>query len=197
VTAGDVVTVSAPTASPVRHFGAGVLAGLSALLLAWILLIPPFGGTDEFDHAYRAAAVARGQWFATPSDATRGTGAWLEVPRDIVDAARPECQVRSYTTAADCVGTAHGDTVRIASGAGRYQPVFYAVVKGDLPGVPGDPLQHVGMITQAKPFDPANPGLPPPGGFTAEQKEAIRQYNLQKAQQRRTTPTRTPTRATS
>jgi hypothetical protein len=33
-----------------------------------------------------------------------------------------------YTTENDCVGTAQGDKVRIASGAGRYNPVFYAVV---------------------------------------------------------------------
>jgi hypothetical protein len=117
------VRVSRPPGSP-----SAMLAGLAVLLVSWILLVPPFGGTDEFDHAYRAAATARGQWAPTPSDATRGTGAWVEVPRDIVDAARPECQARVYTTAADCVGTMHGDTVRIASGAGRYHPLFYAVV---------------------------------------------------------------------
>ena len=64
----------------------------------------------------------------TPSDATRGTGAWLQVPGDIVDAARPQCQARVYTTASDCVGTREGDAVRIASGAGRYHPLYYAVV---------------------------------------------------------------------
>lgn len=103
--------------------------GLGALLLAWMLVLPPFGGSDEFDHAYRAAAAARGQWLVTPAAATRGTGAWLDVPADIVDAARPECQARIYTTPDDCVGTPAGaDTVRIASGAGRYHPLFYAVV---------------------------------------------------------------------
>ena len=40
--------------------------------------MPPFAGIDEFDHAYRAAAAARGQWAIDPVDATRGTGAWLE-----------------------------------------------------------------------------------------------------------------------
>jgi hypothetical protein len=98
------------------------------LLLSWILVVPPFGGTDEFDHAYRAAATARGQWLVTPSDATRGTGAWLRVPGDVVRAARPECQARVYTTAVDCVGTPQGSDVRIASAAGRYHPLFYAVV---------------------------------------------------------------------
>jgi hypothetical protein len=105
-----------------------VVIGFATLLVAWILVMPPFDGSDEFDHAYRAAAAARGEWLVTPTDATAGTGAWLEVPRDIVDAAGPECRARSYTTSADCVGTAHGDTVRIASGAGRYHPLFYAAV---------------------------------------------------------------------
>lgn len=127
------MTVSDVAASPVRVGRTSgspypLLTGLAVLLLSWILLVPPFGGTDEFDHAYRAAATAHGQWIPTPSDATRGTGAWLQVPHDIVDAARPECQARVYTTTSDCVGTAHGDTVRIASGAGRYHPLFYAVV---------------------------------------------------------------------
>ena len=54
-------------------------------------------GSDEFDHAYRAAAAARGQWGIDPVDATRGTGAFLRVPADIVEAAQPECQDLRYT----------------------------------------------------------------------------------------------------
>ena len=123
--ASDVHTVRESSPRP-RWFG--ILSGFAVLVLAWTLLIPPFGGTDEFDHAYRAAATARGQWFTVPSDAARGTGAWLDVPPDIVAAARPECQARSYTTNADCIGTVHDGSVRIASGAGRYHPLYYAVV---------------------------------------------------------------------
>jgi hypothetical protein len=127
------VTTSEVTAPPVlaeRTLGSPYpfLTGLAVLMVSWILLVPPFGGIDEFDHAYKAAATARGEWAPTPSQATRGTGAWLEVPRDIVEAARPQCQLLDYTTASDCVGTVHGDTVRVASGAGRYHPLFYAVV---------------------------------------------------------------------
>lgn len=127
------MTVSDVAASPVRVDRTSgspypLLTGLAVLLVSWVLLVPPFGGTDEFDHAYRAASTAHGQWIPTPSDATRGTGAWLQVPRDIVAAARPECQARVYTTPSDCVGTGQGDLVRIASGAGRYHPLYYAVV---------------------------------------------------------------------
>ncbi len=102
--------------------------GLLGLMIAWTLAVPPFRGSDEFDHVYRASAVARGSWLPDPSDATRGTGAWVDVPRDLVDAARPECQRLPYTDDDDCVGTGTGGTVRVASGAGRYNPVFYAVV---------------------------------------------------------------------
>jgi hypothetical protein len=106
------------------------------LQLAWTVAVPPFRGIDEFDHVYKAASVARGDWFPTPTDATRGTGAWLEVPTDLVQAAQPRCKALVYTKDADCVGTPHGDTTRIASGAGRYNPVYYAVV--GTPALPFD-----------------------------------------------------------
>lgn len=116
-----------------------MVLGLCGLFAVWVLVMPPFAGSDEFDHAYRAAAAARGQWAIDPVNATRGTGAWLEVPSDIVDAARSECQNLSYTRDGDCVGTPDGHgTTRVASGAGRYHPLFYAVIG-----------------TVAKPFDGA------------------------------------------
>ncbi len=116
-------------AGPVRGRAATVaVAGFYVLLLSWILVIPPFGGTDEFDHAFRAAGTARGEWFVTPTDATQGTGAWMDVSPDLVRAAQPECNARIYTTPARCAGTVVGGQVRIASTAGRYHPLFYAVV---------------------------------------------------------------------
>jgi hypothetical protein len=116
-----------------------MLVGLCGLFAIWVLVLPPFAGSDEHDHAYRAAAAARGQWAIDPVNATRGTGAWLDVPADIVKAARPECQALAYTRDRDCVGTpAGGNTIRVASGAGRYHPLFYAVIG-----------------TVAKPFDGA------------------------------------------
>jgi len=100
------------------------------LQVVWVFAVPPFGGLDEFDHTYRAASVSRGEWVPDPSSATRGTGAWLTVPRDIVEAARPECLALDYTGANDCVGTPRGDSVVVASGAGRYHPAYYALVGG-------------------------------------------------------------------
>ena len=122
---------SAPTVAAVRAPDPRrwtMLAGLCGLLAVWILVIPPFAGSDEHDHAYRAAAAAQGQWGIDPVAATRGTGAFLRVPAHIVEAAQIECEDLSYTEARDCVGTVAGSDRIVASGAGRYHPLFYAVV---------------------------------------------------------------------
>jgi hypothetical protein len=115
-----------------------MVLGLFVMQLAWALSVPPFRGSDEFDHAYRAAAVARGEWVAPPGEATRGTGAWLTVPDDIVEAARAQCEDLAYTGEDDCVGTPVADSrsVKVASGAGRYNPVFYFAIGA--PALPFD-----------------------------------------------------------
>ena len=118
-------TSSAPSAPRTARVPRGMLVGVCLLYAVWIFVMPPFAGSDEFDHAYRASAAAQGQWFIEPTAATRGTGAWLEVPDHIVRAAHPECTDLRYTNDADCVGTPLGDgSTRIASGAGRYHPLF-------------------------------------------------------------------------
>jgi hypothetical protein len=119
--------------SPRRTMALAVLL----IQLTWVFAVPPFGGSDEFDHVYRAASVARGEWSVDPSAATRGTGALLDVPDDIVAAANPQCEALPYTGPEDCVGVSNGDgTTKIASGAGRYHPLFYAVV--GIPALPFD-----------------------------------------------------------
>ena len=106
-----------------------VLIGFASLQLGWLLTIPPAGGVDEFDHVYRSVAVASGDWVAPPGDATRGTGAELTVPAHIVEATKEECLRLPYTVPRDCLGVPVGDDeVRVPSGAGRYNPVYYAVV---------------------------------------------------------------------
>ena len=115
-----------------------MVAGFALLQLAWALCIPPFAGIDEFDHSYRAAAVARGQWIAEPSNATRGTGAVMNVPPGLVDAAAAECWQLPYTGPEDCSprGTAPDGLVQVSSGAGRYHPLFYATI--GTPAIPFD-----------------------------------------------------------
>ena len=102
--------------------------GLLLLQLGWVLALPPFAGMDEWDHAYRASAVAHGEWVAPPSVATRGTGAFVTVPTDIVRAAESECERLDYAGADECVGTTEGSFTQVASGAGRYPPLYYALV---------------------------------------------------------------------
>ncbi len=118
------MTPSPPRASGLRW----IVLGYLVLQLSWIVALPPFAGVDEFDHIYRADAVAHGEWVSEPEAATRGTGATVSVSREIVEAARPECQRLPYTGPEDCVGEPTGDRVEIASGAGRYNPLFYAAI---------------------------------------------------------------------
>lgn len=123
------------TALPTRRQLWWAVIGFLVAEAVWILAVPPFRGSDEFDHVYRAAAVARGQVIASPEAATRGTGAWMLVPPDIAKAAQAPCQELPYTSDADCIGSTQGDRVRIASGAGRYPPLYYALV-----GTPARPF---------------------------------------------------------
>ncbi|MDX6326139.1 MAG: hypothetical protein QOK15_2493, partial [Nocardioidaceae bacterium] len=104
-------------------------AAVVLVQLAWILTLPPFRGVDEFDHAYRAAAVAHGQWLPRSSAHVRGHGEYVEVPPSLVRAARPVCETYSYTGPDNCRGADRvGGYVEVASGAARYNPVYYWLV---------------------------------------------------------------------
>ena len=119
-----------------------LIGGLLLAQLAWVAAVPPYRGLDEWDHVYRASAVARGQWVATPEAATRGTGALVRVPEHIVAAARPECERLPYTGDPECVGRpSQAGQVDVASGAGRYNPAFYALV-----GYPSLPFEGVAAL---------------------------------------------------
>ena len=98
------------------------------LQAAWILTVPPFGASDEFDHVYRAAAVADGEFFVDEW-ASDGRGLVLTVPRDVVSAARFQCERLAYTGPENCPQTdGSSTTVSAASGAGAYHPAYYWVV---------------------------------------------------------------------
>ena len=109
-----------------------LFVGCLLVQTAWALALPPFRGTDEFDHAYRAAAVAGGQWrpSGTAVDASAGRGQLVTVPGDLVAAAGPVCAALPYTGPANCAPVADlGDgRVQVASAAATYNPVFYWVV---------------------------------------------------------------------
>ena len=98
--------------------------------LAWIWAIPPFRGIDEFDHAYRAASVAEGYWSPAWADVPGTHGSLIPVPVDMVRDAHAVCASYDYTGPANCRGAsaAAQGMVSAASGAARYNPVFYWIV---------------------------------------------------------------------
>jgi hypothetical protein len=105
------------------------LIGVLLVQAAWIVALPTFRGPDEFDHVYRADAVAHGHVLPGP-EATNGRGELTPVRRSIVDAAGPMCSGYKYTGHDNCYPVqrlGHG-AVSVASGAGRYNPAYYAVV---------------------------------------------------------------------
>jgi hypothetical protein len=106
---------------------AGTFLGSFLLQTAWILAVPPFRGIDEFDHAYRAAAVADGQWLPSGEVTAAGRGELLRVSPELVRDAGPECSKLTYTKPANCAPyTLNGDgSVSVASAASRYNPLFY------------------------------------------------------------------------
>lgn len=107
-----------------------VFVGTFLAQAAWILSVPPFRGSDEFDHAYRAAAVAHGEWMPEPKPAANGRGDLVTVPRSIVTAAGPQCSALGYTGPDNCnpVSDEGDGMVTVASAAARYHPAFYWAV---------------------------------------------------------------------
>lgn len=112
--------------SPRQAFATVVVAVL-LVQLAWALAVPAFRGIDEFDHANKAAAVARGQ-LTDAGPAVKGR--LVSVPRDVVEAAEDACASRPYTGHDRCfaVGTQADGLVTVNSSASAYNPAYYAVV---------------------------------------------------------------------
>jgi len=132
-------TEAHPTVRPAaRHAAPLLVLGFLVLQLAWLLTTPPYAGSDEVDHAYRAQGVALGQVVAPQSSAAYGTGALVTVPLDVVEAAEPLCKNLPYTEAVNCEvpRDATGEFVTMPSSAGRYSPLYYAVAGGA--GLPFD-----------------------------------------------------------
>lgn len=117
-----------PAPSPRRLFLL-VLLGALAMQTAWILALPAFRGSDEFDHVFRAEAVAHGQLLDDGAP-RHGRGGLVKVPGDVVAAAADMCASYAYTGHDNCNPVAHlgSGTVTVASAASRYNPTYYAVV---------------------------------------------------------------------
>lgn len=125
-------TLAAP---PRRRGGWRVLglfaSGLLLLQLAWTIAFPPFWGMDEPDHAFRAASVAAGHWqpSTVSADPNEARGEMVRVPTDLAWSAAAVCLLHPWSQPGNCMpmGAERNGTVPIATAAGRYNPVYYAV----------------------------------------------------------------------
>ncbi len=107
-----------------------VLLGTLLLQAAWIVAVPPYRGSDEFDHVYRAASVAHGYWRPDSQPAPNGRGGLIPVPRQIVTDGTEVCSSYEYTKPDNCnpVQKLDEDMVTVASAAQLYNPLYYAAV---------------------------------------------------------------------
>lgn len=118
------------------------MVGMLLLQAAWILTVPPFRGSDEFDHAYRAAAVAGGEWVA--GEPVGDDDGWaVEVPGSLVAAAEAQCDELPGVGEVRCspIERATGGNVVVGSTAAGYHPAFYWLV-----GSAAGPFEGVGAL---------------------------------------------------
>jgi hypothetical protein len=111
-------------------------AGFLLLLSAWSIAAPYDGTPDEREHVIRAAGVAEGQIAPAPAAAKNGSGAFQTVPRGLV---REQCFWGKPQRSASCAKPPSSDNTPTltGTGAGRYQPVYYALVGWPLVLWPG------------------------------------------------------------
>lgn len=106
-----------------------MLLGVLLAQAAWIVAVPPFRGIDEFDHVFRAAGVASGQ-YRLDEEAAGGRGLLVDVPADLVAASEGQCRGLPYIESETCDGDGPGPdgTVRATTSAANYLPAYYWVV---------------------------------------------------------------------
>ena len=108
---------------------------------AWSIAAPYDGAPDEEQHMFRAAGVVAGDIVPKPEAVYNGSGAYQTIPSGIVSEDRSCWQFKPAVSAA-CQPQPSGDRtpIRVASAAGRYPPLYYALVGWPLwlwPGWPG------------------------------------------------------------
>ncbi len=101
---------------------------------AWALAAPYDGTPDETAHVIRAAGVAKGQILRKPEDAAGGTGAVQRVGAGLVPHNNTcyHSDVTKTPACADSPGTGGDREIDAGTGAGRYNPLYYAAVGGPL-----------------------------------------------------------------
>ena len=113
-----------------RKVFAGFFIGVLMIQAAWIAAMPAFRGPDEFDHVFRAEGVSHGAFLPGESISHDARGTMTPVRRSVIDAASKVCASYKYTQYYECnaYGEFEGDWGTVSSGAGRYNPTYYAVV---------------------------------------------------------------------
>lgn len=113
----------------VVSIGVKFLLGSLLAQAAWILAVPPYRGSDEFDHAYRASSVAHGYWMTweTPRN---GRGDLIPASKSLVLDGREICRWYTYPGPDNCraVEDVGNGLTKVASAAARYNPVYYWVI---------------------------------------------------------------------
>lgn len=107
-----------------------------ALVCAWVLATPLSASPDEPEHVHRAAAVVRGELLGQQPDT--GLRVYVTPPQGVVSPSkRALCYAFQPEVTADCAEPLQGSSerVQVRSGAGLYNPAYYAVV-----GLPSLPL---------------------------------------------------------
>lgn len=101
--------------------------GFSLTIGAWSLAAPYEGSPDEMAHALRAYAVVSGDIAPKPEGASLGTGAYQMAPQSLI---RGNCWAGHPESSIACVKEPGGEQtlVRFGNSAGRYNPVYYALV---------------------------------------------------------------------
>lgn len=117
----------APSVSRTRRAWLLTFLGFFLVIGAWSVAAPYNGTPDEQAHILRAAGVVSGQVMARPEAARGGGGAFQVVPRSLV---RDNCWQTYDDRHAGCAAEPGGDEtpVRVGTTAGRYHPLYYALV---------------------------------------------------------------------
>jgi hypothetical protein len=102
---------------------------LSAVTLAWALLLPIFAGPDESSHAMRATAVPRGQLIGERQNTGDQIIVGLRVPEGYADWARLQCYTVSTKDTPACAPSFKNSSHLTKSTSDEYRafPAYYAL----------------------------------------------------------------------
>ncbi len=118
-------------------------AALWSVLACWAAVTGRYGGPDEPAHVLRAYAVAHGDVRGDPVPLLPPGYRAVTVPASL-GTGDPACYRHDPTVTSECARPVAGGDVRVATSAGSYPPLYYALV--GLParavGASHDPLAH-------------------------------------------------------